>query len=385
MSVGLVTGDPHGWQDIGYALGTLLGQLQNELEAADAAGGSGLAGSWSGPAASAYQEDWGRRRSRYADLLWNAQQAASAIYNYGQRLADIVVQAGRLEATWLGVGLELSDDGFRLPRDVESLPHLWQQSLRAALTESERDAARIQADVTAAYEDLWTAVRDALKVLEDFQFIELSGIMRLGRAYLKEDLLTVNGAGGVAIGVLSYEIVDLMKQDLAETKSLATEMSEWLRDGTPGERSVAGKWLPRLGRDAEHIDADTTKADRGLGAVGYVVGAIPIAASLISDVRKDGVTRGLETGVEQNAGNIASLALTGVEMTAGAYIATAVAAAVVVTAPADLVAVGGIVIGGAIAFGVGEGVQAVVNHRQAIGHAIDEAATWEDKHVLGWL
>jgi hypothetical protein len=371
--VGLVAGDPYGWQDIGYALSTLLGQLQSELAAADAAGGSGLAGSWSGPAASAYLADWGRRCSRYADLLWNAQQAASAIYDYGQRVADIVVQAGRLEAAWLDVGLELAEDGFRLPHDIESLPHVWQQNLRTALTESERDVVRIRADVAAACDDLWTAVRDALIALEDFQFIAVNGIARFGMAYLKKEFGTWDGLAHNGFDVTLEAFTSLEEKDLDETRDLATEMSAWLREGTVGERSVAGKWLPRLGRDSEQIDETIGPARRFAPVGSAAIALIPTAVDGYQDVRKDGWERGAGADLESHAGDMANAA------------AMLAVPAIIAAAPVELPAIGAIAVTSVVAFGVGEGVQAVVDHRQAIGHVIDEAAAWEDKHVLGWL
>ena len=363
MSMGLVAGDPHGWQDIGYALGTLAGQLQNELGAADTAGGSGLAGSWSGPAASAYQEDWGKRRSRYADLLSNTQQAASAIYNYGQQLADIVVQAGRLEATWLGVGLELAEGGFRLPYNIESLPHLWQQSLRTALTESGRDVARIRADVVAAYEDLWTAVRDALNLLEDFQFIAVNGISTAAAAYLK-------GEWGSWHSLAEHALEYAGERE----RRIAQHYAEVVTDARNLETEAGDDWTGFLAPETDQLEdlsESASSASDVLGAAGAVIAIGAIGYQVWDEAKVQ--HKGWGTAVEDQVPDVASLAV-------GMAVTAAIAAA-----PVEVPVLGAIVIGSVVGFGVGKGFQAIVNHRKAIGHVIDEAATWEDEHVLGWM
>lgn len=347
--MGLVTGDPYGWQDIGYTLSTRLGRLENEIATADAQGGTGLAGAWTGPAASEYLADWGRRHSRYADLIWHAQQAAAAIYNYGLRLADIAVQAGRLERTWLTVGLELGEAGFLLPLNFGALPHLSQQGLRQALTESERDVARIRADIVGAYEDLWTAVRDALIVLEDFEVIGLAGI----------------GRG------IQYELMDgrVLEQALHYASHQLDEFAQPYEDLADLSRDLAdvtgdSDWTDLAG-SLDDIAGPASTAAGIFGVVGFAIAAVPILWDGYQDVRKDGWQRGIEADATHNAGDIASIGV----------------AALIIAAPVDLPAMGALAIG----VGVGLTVQAVVDHHKAIGHALDEAASWGERHALGWL
>ncbi|HUN33767.1 MAG TPA: hypothetical protein VMU95_17295 [Trebonia sp.] len=361
--MGLVAGDPYGWQDIGYTLSTLLGQLQNELDVGDVTGGSGLAGAWSGPAADAYQHDWDRRRGRYADLLANAAQATSAISAYGQHLADIVVQAGRLEATWLGAGLELAEDGFRLPFNFEALPHLWQQNLRTALLESERDVARIRADLLAAYQDLWTAIRDALTVLEDFQFVAVSGLYRLGRAYVKEEWGSWHA---LAQRALEYGEV--------REEQIAGHYEEVVTDARNLETEAGDDWQGFLSPETDQLQDlsdSASSAGDALMTAGAVIGVGVIGYQVWDEAKLQ--HKGWGTAAEDHAHDVASLAA-GVAVTAA-----------IVAAPVDVPALGVIAVSSVAAFGVGRGVQAVVNHRQAIGHALDEAASWGDEHALGWL
>ena len=95
MSALGVTGDPGGWQHASDTIAAAVRQLADELDAADAQGGSGLRGAWYGPVADAYQELWSKRHGRYGDLLYQARRAASALVDFGERLANLQVQGGR--------------------------------------------------------------------------------------------------------------------------------------------------------------------------------------------------------------------------------------------------------------------------------------------------
>ena len=112
MSALGVEGDPDGWQGAGYTIRAVAGRLASELDGADASGGGGLRQSWYGPMSEAYQNLWRQRHARYADLIYQAGRAASALIDFGEALIGLQQRAWDLERQWLGLGLHLSADGL---------------------------------------------------------------------------------------------------------------------------------------------------------------------------------------------------------------------------------------------------------------------------------
>jgi hypothetical protein len=361
-----VPGDPYAWLDAGRSISTLMMQLERELPYA----GGPVIDAWRGPAANAFTADWTSRRSRYEDLISHARTAAKAITAFGEKLHDLIQQAANLESTWCGLGLQVMETGagFMLPPGVDLLPAGTQLSLHQALAESRTAVEKMASDAVGAAEDLTVALGAAIAALEDFELIAVgaaagyvAGEFRGGLDALHKALDRAGHVVEIA-GSLAAVAAD-------DARMFAAQISSYLREGADGERSAAGKLLPEAGRDAR---AAVAKANwlKGMevGIAGLVTGIV--AVQVVRDARRQGVGASLE----EHAGDIASTA------TADALLAVAIAspgadigviagaAIVAAGAPAIVGVVGGVVVTGAIAWGVGFTVQQVVDHRKAIEH-----------------
>jgi hypothetical protein len=347
-----VKGDPDGWLDAGRAVITLMNQLDSELADANTLSGTGLTSQWQGPAASAFTTDWNNRRSRYEDLIDNARRMAQAITRYGETLLGLVQTAANLESTWCSFGLHLleSGEGFMLPPGAESMPAGTQLSLRQALTQSEHDVKQLAADAIGAAEDLAVALGAALSALLAFDLIEVGALQGVADGYVSNkfmvaathDLLTLGGSSLQA----ARNYFDL-EADNAGTWS--AQLSSYLRDGTPDEQSVAGSLLPQAGRDAQTAAANADDMDQLENAVSPWALVAENGLTLVQVVH-DGQREGYRASLEQNAGDIAStLTDDGLE-----YFFP------------------GVPIDGIVAMGVGYTVQTIVDHRQAIGHFVED-------------
>lgn len=347
-----VKGDPDGWLDAGRSISTLMAQLDSELADANRISGPGLAGQWQGPAASAFAGDWNSRRSRYEDLIANARQAAQAITSYGEKLLGLVQAAANLESTWCSVGLHLleSGAGFMLPPGVESMPAGTQLSLSHALAQSERDVGQLADDAVGAAEDLAVALGAALAALLAFDLIEVGALRDVADTYLNDEALTAEthdflDLGHAALGTAS----NYFDEQADNAGTWAAQVSSYLRDGTPEEQSFAGTELPAAGAEAQSAAAtadDIDGLDDALSPVMLVAGNVLTVAQVIHDGQREGYRASLE----QNAGNIASAT----------------------TEDALECFFPGVPLDSIVAFGVGHTVQAIVDHRQAIGHFIED-------------
>ena len=367
-----VHGDPDGWLDAGRSISTLMVQLESDLSDASALDGQALARSWYGPAATSFAAHWGARRSRYEDLLGQAQRAARAIAAYGERLADMALQAATLETIWCGAGLHILDlgAGFMLPPGVESMPAPAQISLRQALSESVTAVERLGADGVAAAEDLALILGSVIALLEDFSFIELGILRGVADEFIAEnkDPLSLFTDGVGVVGYVAGRAAD-------NAGSFASQLGYYLREGTAGERSAAGELLPDAGKDA----ANEASLAKWAGVAGVVVSV----AAVGWQVRRDARTEGYGSSLEQNAGSITSTAISvaGTGMLGGAaeaavgggLIDVAGGAVLAAGAPEILVGVGVVAAGAVVAAGVGYTVQSIVDHRRAIGHFVESA------------
>jgi hypothetical protein len=371
-----LSADPDGWLHTGYTINALTDQLENELWDADQAGGSGLGSAWAGPVADAFLRDWGTRRARYEDLISNARQAAAAITEFGERLADLMVRAYQLEQYWCGFGLTLLDSGerFMLPWGFERMPHGTQLSLRQCLEDSEHDIDAMWNDVRLAVDDLAGALESVLAAFADFEILAVSGGAWVLGKYVSgyvTDPLSILGDG---MAIMQHSIDTSAKAALDDGERLEIAASE---DGSRGMRVAADAAFG----DGEHAVAMAGKFDgyaKVAGRVAFVAAAVTTAWQVRQSIRKDGALDGIET----NAGSIATLA--------GASAATAIGGVVAAAIlPEAAVGVGAVVIAGVIGVGVGATVQWVVdrnkktiNHEvHAVGDGLDDAGKWAAAHV----
>jgi hypothetical protein len=380
-----VFGDPDSWLNAGGTMGSAVQRVQDEIDAADGSGGSGLRPHWYGPVGDTYQDVWQRRYRRYDDLVGQAKPAVTAISNFGQRMIDFQRTAVKLESKWLECGLVLTADGLRftLPASHASLPHELKLTFESLLGASERDIEEMWNDIDGAVQDLVSVLSSAAGSLEDFAFLEAAGIgwaasIVLPEAYgLVKSFLSEHWTD-VVLGVLGEEIVPALKEgaekDLAEVEDLSKVTYHHgdafvrsnlrdMKDGALGEVKAAGtadKLVKFGGRAATAI------AVVGTGVSTYI------------DVRREGV----EAGIESNAGAWAGLAVSTVGMgLAETGVGLVVAAAGIAVAPVA-VTVGAVVVLAAASAGVGWLVQHEVNaHQVGLNQAV--AATGQAAVAMG--
>ena len=366
MSALGVQGDPDGWQGAGYTISAVAGHLANELDSADVSGGGGLRRSWYGPLSEAYQNLWRQRHARYADLIYQAGRAATALIDFGEALIGLQQRAWDLERQWLGLGLHLSADGlsFALPLGHESLAQEVQAALHAFLGESERDVAAMWTDIRAAVGDLVTVLESVLDALADFDAIEL-GVIGWTASTVWE------GLGG-PLGLLQTGIDQLGAYTVRTASDLKDE-ADGLKQAfyDDGDRAVRAS-LISVEDDADQAVKVAGKLHSAVevGDKAFAVIAIGLtAADTYRSIRKNGVDRGLE----DNAGSWASLT---VALGIGALVSTA-------GAPV-LVGLGVVAVTAVASVGVGHFVQSSVDHHRQgttrilndIGQGVESASVW---------
>jgi hypothetical protein len=369
-----VHGDPDGWQHAGYTIATVVSQLADELDTADARGGSGLRPYWSGPVAEAHQDLWSRRHGRYGDMIYQAGRAANALIDFGERLADFQRRASDLERHWLGAGLHLTADGtwFMLPSGYESLVHEAQAMLHGLLRESETDIKAMWADVTAAVEDLVTVLESVLTALADFELLELS-VLGAAASWVWDQ--EVKDPTGLLHGTIDSLNASLYRTAVGALDSAYAIVMAAGKDGSRGMQEAADIAT----RDAVSAADVAVKFDRFAKIGGPVLTLIGVGIT----ARKtwlDHDKRGWVNAIEDNAGDLTS---TGLGLAVGAVLGTAVVAGAVASAPV-WVPVGIAVGAGLVCVGVGDVVQHEVNHHRAgttrvlndIGHGVEHAAVW---------
>ena len=356
-SLGL-TADPDGWLNAGYTINALMDSLENELDDADRIGGSGLRQSWAGPVAEAFMGHWGALRPRVEDLIDEGRRAAGAITNFGGKLEDFVKRAADLERYWLGFGLQLEGALFTLPLGFEFLSPEHQLSFRQLVAESVRDVNAMWDDIRAAVDDVVTVLESLIAAFEDFEVLGLGALAGLFGGYLDGYLKDPVGLVSDGLSVLSYDTGRTATYALDHAYETVVATGE---DTSRGMRAAADA----ITGDALRAATMAGKFDRvaEIGAkVSFVVAAVGLAWQIRGSIRKDGVVG----GIEDHAGDIASLALTSVEASVG----LAVAAALL---PEAAVGVGAVVVAGVVAVGVSYGVQWVVDHNKTtINHAISD-------------
>ena len=161
--------------------------------------------------------------------------------------------------------------------------------------------------------------------------------------------------GVVDIGEVGLDAAkDYFDTESANAGTWAAQLSSYLRDGTPDEQSVAGSLLPQAGRDAQTAAANAGDIDQ-LADVASSLAFVSNNGLTLGKVIYDGQHEGYRASLEQNAGLIASTATS-----------DAIAVAFPEAGPV------GVAAGAIVAAGVGYTVQTIVNHRQAIGHFIED-------------
>ena len=326
-----IDGEPNDWLEIGYAASALAARLDDALSDADALGAQALARSWYGPAAGAFTGDWSTRRGRYEELIDLARRAARAINEYGEALHEVQEHARALEYTWCAAGLVVSPLGvFDLPAGAALLPAPARLALEHALDGAMRDLESLGADVIAGASVLVAGLGPVAALLEEF------GLARFG-----SDAITV-----------------------------------FDRDIRPGLN--LGFWTGTLAATipgvVKSFTEDFPEADRlmvsGLADAGGEVANGIVWADQGWDVWHDARREGYLASLEQNAGGIASTAVSAL----GGLGVVALAGVVAVGAPEAVVLVGGALLVGVVAVGVGTVVQDSVNdNKKTIKRDVDDA------------
>jgi uncharacterized protein YukE len=375
MSALGVQGDPDGWTNAGHTIRAAASQLADDLDAADASGGSGLRQSWHGPMSDAYQDVWNRRYGRLGDLIYQAGRAATALIDFGEALVGLQQRAWDLERQWLGLGLHLSADGvsFALPFGHESLAQEVQATLHAFLGESERDIEAMWADIRAAVGDLVTVLESVIDALEDFVMIGVSVDEWVASTARDVASITWHDVRQDPFPLLR----DFLDTEATYLKQLANN-AEKSAVKLKADAAKDGDEFARLAaQDTEHDAEDSVKvadeygddADSDAGPLMVIAATVTAVETAVAIHR-----HGAVNGIEENLGSMASLA-TAVGIAAGA------AALVAASAPV-LVPVGVMVVGAIACAGVGHLVQSEADsHRKgtdqaltAIGHGIERAS-----------
>ena len=147
----------------------------------------------------------------------------------------------------------------------------------------------------------------------------------------------------------AHGLLDAAKEhfDIAadNASTFASQMSSDLREGSPGEQSAGGMLLKDAGLKAQRATATAGYVDK-LQEFGTPIALLAANGLTVGEVVYDARRQGLRASLEEHAGDIAATA-TGDVLE---YFAP--------DCPLD----------GVVAVGVGFTVQAVVNHRKAIGH-----------------
>jgi len=380
-----VNADPDGWLNAGYTIRTLMDSLDNELSDADRVGGSGLAAHWAGPVADAFTGHWGGLRPRVEDLISQGRRAASAITDFGNRLADLVRQAHQLEEYWLGCGLQLEFDGihFTLPFGFEHLPHEHQLSFRQMVTESERDVTAMWDDIKAAVDDVVTVLESLIDAFEDFAVLGLGVAAGLAGGYLGGYRTNLASLAGDGLSVLS----------------------EGLDYAAPRALDAAYDLVVDAGHDGEGLADVTTKVAVGSAKAARVLDDVDKFGGPVLFIAAAGITTWQTYDTAKKVGWVNAIEDHSSDWTGLAVGAVAVAGLSVVGLPA----IGAVVVGGAVAYGAGYLVQGYVNHHRtqvghvltdighgsevvasaqvhaedAVGHGVEDAAGWEVKHAEG--
>lgn len=381
MSALGVTGDPGGWQHASDTIAAAVRQLADELDAADAQGGSGLRGAWYGPVADAHQELWSKRHGRYGDLLYQAGRAAGALGDFAGRLWNFQVQAASLESQWLGLGLHLTSDGlsFTLPWGWENLEHEIQSLLHARVAEAVREVEAMWDDIRGAVSDLVTIVGSVIDAAEDFGAIELSVTLAavgwtagtIWRDVIGDPL----GDASSILGVVGDLIEARAAHNLAVAESLS---AEWVKD-SDHDVQAAGRSILLDAKDSQVLD----NGFGDLAKTGGDIFAVAAAGFTVGQTYLDARKQGWVTAIENHAGGLAEAgAGFAVGAVSDALVAGALAGAV--AAAPVLVPIGLAVAGAIVVAGVGAGVDYEVGHHRAgttrvltdIGHGIEDTAAW---------
>jgi hypothetical protein len=360
--------DPDGWLNAGYSIRTLMDSLDSELYDADRIGGAGLSQSWAGPVAEAFTGHWSGVRSRAEDLIAQGRRAAAAITDFGGRLEDFVKRAADLESHWLSFGLQLGLDGmhFALPWGFEQLSPVHQVSFHQWLTESERDVTAMWSDIRAAVDDVVTALESLIAALDDLAVVELGVFAGLAGGWLDGYRKNLASLGQDGLSVLTERLVRGTNKGLDDAYDILTGA-----DGAPSHYSPAA--VDDIVTSAVH-NANLVHEVGKWGGRGLLLASVGVTLWQTYDTaqtynKAEHKKNGWGDAFEEHAGDWAGLA-------AGVAIGVALA-------PVGLPAIGAVVVGGILAAGVGDVVQAAVDHRVAINHAARDVGEWEVKHAEG--
>jgi uncharacterized protein YukE len=366
-----VHGDPEGWQDTANAVGAIVSPLQDEVETADALGGSGLAEHWAGPVADKYQEAWQQRYQRYRNLIDLAARTPEPIANFGARLAGYQQRAQQLESHYTGHGLHLTLDGtsFTLPINHISLPQELQRFLEGLLIEAKGAVEELWRDIEGAAGDLEGALKPLAGDLGDLAFaLSPYGIYWVGKVTLDylNDEMKHDPLGALSHLVLepihdlahdTVEAADKLVEDDDNVFAFDARNLRKLEDVADFIKNDSSGYFDSLRGDVEQGASDVAKVS-GIDGVdtvkllgrGALVAAIGITAvQTIADSK-----HGWVNSLEENAGGWTGL---GVGLVAAALLGPGL---------------GAVAIGAVVSIGVSAIVQHEVNaHRAGTTQALN--------------
>jgi hypothetical protein len=368
--------DPDGWLNAGYSVRTLMDSLDSELYDADRVAGPGLQQSWAGPVADAFTQHWSGVRSRAEDCITHGRRAAVAIIDFGGKLEDFARRAAELESYWLSFGLELGADGmqFALPWGFEHLPPAHQVSFNQLLSESNRDVEAMRSDIEAAVADVVTVLESLIAAFEDYALLDLGALSWAALAI----------AGGLVHDAernpffLVHDALHDTERPLTDAAHAAERFAWLARADVPLADAADRPAAEELAASAEQVAA-TTGVLSNVAKVGSPVGLVAANVTTAAVVGYDIKHNGWRVGLEENADLIATTVT-----------ADGTDAALNLVAPGFGETPLGMAIGGVVGVGVGFTVQAVVDHRKAVGHAltdvghgVEDVGEWEAKHAEG--
>jgi uncharacterized protein YukE len=374
------------------ALGRDKGELDGKASSLTATG------QWTGEGAGAFQGAVARLDPRVDTLVGACGQARAALAAYGQALAAAQADADRLTAAAAAQHFQVDDQGgvhYTGPPVIED-PSQPEHTLAAAQARLEGEAQRILQAAETAAETAKRAIDDArMALVGPFQWSRPWDNPLSTAGYL-------HGAYTSAASTYSLSGADLAKvegprnailEKLANASS-PKKVRHWEKLLARYDRQVSAEYRANLRTTMETAG---TVSDRYLPfskALGYSLGdaagsAGPLAGAFGSRALRNVPVLGIGLTTIQGGYNIAHGAEPTEEITADAtsLVAGAVAADLAVAGMVALGATGfglpivaGLVVGGVVAYGVGEAVHwffhTEVGHdlAQTVDHAVGDAA-----------
>jgi hypothetical protein len=221
-------------------------------------------------------------------------------------------------------------------------------------------------DIRAAVDDVVTALESLIAALDDLDVVGLGVFAGLAGGWLAGYRKNPASLGQDGLSVLTERLVRGTRKGLDDAYDILTGA-----DGAPSHYSPGA--VDDIVTSAVH-KANLVHEVGKWGGRGLLLASAGVTLWQTYDTaqtynKAEHKKNGWGDAFEEHAGDWAGLA-------AGAAIGVALA-------PVGLPAIGAVVVGGIVATGVGDVVQAAVDHRVAISHAARDVGEWEVKHAEG--